>query len=249
MPLIVISGLPASGKTTRTVQLKTYFEGRNKTVHVVSEHDAIAKAGFEKNEFFASSPKEKIVRADLKSEALRLLNNNDVVVLDAANYIKGYRYELYCASKAVRTTQCTFFCAIQQDKAWRFNERRNARGAEPASENADDVRTELPTDDTGAYTKEIFDSLCQRYEEPHGNNRWDSPLFTVFPEDTLDVDSIHDALFENKPPPPNKSTQCVSIVSNKINYCNKSKYMLYIRILYIYLKTLSTINIWDVSYL
>lgn len=209
MPLIIISGLPASGKTTRAIQLKNHFEERGKSVHVVSENDAISKAGFEKNEFFASSPKEKIVRADLKSETIRLLNNDDVVILDAGNYIKGYRYELYCASKAVRTTQCTLFCGIQKEKARRFNQRRISHGGDGKIIEGD--VWDLPTDKSVAYTDEIFDSLCLRFEEPHGNNRWDSPLFTIFPEDSLDMDSIHGALFENKPPPPNKSTQCVSV--------------------------------------
>lgn len=203
MPLIIISGLPASGKTSRTLELKKYFEGRGKSVHVVSENDAINKAGFEKNEFFGSSPKEKLVRADLKSETIRLLNKEDVVILDAGNYIKGYRYELYCASKAIRTTQCTFFCGIQKEKAWRFNLQRNLQETEGV--------TGPTTDKSCAYNEDIFNSLCLRFEEPHGNNRWDSPLFTVFPEDTLDVDSIYDALYENKPPPPNKSTQSVSL--------------------------------------
>lgn len=196
MPLIIISGLPASGKSTRSSELREYFFNRGKSVRVVSEDEAITNAGFAKNEFFASSPKEKLVRADLKSAALRLLNNEDVVILDAGNYIKGYRYELYCASKAVRTTQCTLFCAIPTAKAWEFNERRAERDTQP--------------DDGSKYTKEVFDSLCVRFEEPHGNNRWDSPLFTVLPEDQLDVEAIYGALFENKPPPPNKSTQCVS---------------------------------------
>lgn len=199
MPLIIISGLPASGKTSRAQQLKAHFASRGKTVHIVSENEAIARAGFAKNELFASSPKEKIVRADLKSETLRLLNPVDVVILDAGNYIKGYRYELYCASKAVRTTQCTLFCGVQVERARRFNRERAA-------------------DDGAAYSEEIFDSLCLRFEEPHGNNRWDSPLFTVFPEDELAVDRFYEALFENKPPAPNKSTQCVSLVFSFIFY-------------------------------
>lgn len=190
MPLIIISGLPASGKSTRSTELREFFTNRGKLVHVVDESEAIRKAGFGKNEFFASSPKEKLVRADLKSEAIRLLNTEDVVILDAGNYIKGYRYELYCASKAVRTTHCTLFCGIQTTRALEFNERRQ--------------------DESAKYTKDVFDSLCIRFEEPHGNNRWDSPLFTVFPDDKLDVEAIYGALFENKPPPPNKSTQSVS---------------------------------------
>jgi len=45
-----------------------------------------------KNDVYESSPKEKVIRADLKSNSLRKLNKNDLVVMDGGNYIKGYRY-------------------------------------------------------------------------------------------------------------------------------------------------------------
>ena len=40
---------------------------------------------------FSDSKREKEVRGKLKAEVLRRLNKDDVVILDAANYIKGYR--------------------------------------------------------------------------------------------------------------------------------------------------------------
>lgn len=42
MPLIVLTGYPASGKSTRAYQLKEYFTKADKTVVIVSEND-IAK--------------------------------------------------------------------------------------------------------------------------------------------------------------------------------------------------------------
>ena len=40
MPLIIICGLPSSGKTTRTNELKEYFEKNlSKVVHVVSDNN------------------------------------------------------------------------------------------------------------------------------------------------------------------------------------------------------------------
>lgn len=57
MPLIIITGGPCSGKTTRSLELKNYFENRFKnsgqTVEIISEHDAIIKAGYDKNTFYA----------------------------------------------------------------------------------------------------------------------------------------------------------------------------------------------------
>lgn len=125
-----------------------------------------------------------------------------------SNWLSGYRYELYCASKSARTTQCTVFCAIPKDQAWGLNEKRT----EP-----DELKTENESeadDQTGnslvPYTKEIFDALILRYEEPNANSRWDAPLFTIIPEMTLKLEDIHSALYEKKPPPPNQATQNVS---------------------------------------
>lgn len=186
MPLIIITGLPSSGKSTRAAQIQKLFESRGKTVHLVSELKCVQLAGFDKNEYCRDSQKEKLVRSNLKSEALRLLSKDDLVIVDGANYIKGYRYEIFCASKASRTTQCTIYCAITKDQARNFNENRS--------------NSEKYDDDT-------FEGLCLRYEEPQHNNRWDNPLFTVFPEEELEEEHIHNALYATKALVPNLSTQ------------------------------------------
>lgn len=87
-----MTGFPSSGKTKRSKELADNFRERGKTVYVVSENSAIPKAGFTKNEYFADSQKEKVVRSDLKSEAVRLLTKDNVVILDGGNYIKGEHY-------------------------------------------------------------------------------------------------------------------------------------------------------------
>jgi protein KTI12 len=89
MPLVVITGIPSSGKTTRAKELKQFFEDRRKEVHVVSENEQLVKANFEKNQFYADSSREKHIRSLLKSEVLKLITPNNVVILDALNYIKG----------------------------------------------------------------------------------------------------------------------------------------------------------------
>lgn len=62
------------------------------------------------------------------------------------------------------------------------------------------------------YSREIFDALILRYEEPIANNRWDSPLFTILADSTSPFDDISAAIFERKPPPPNLATQNVCIL-------------------------------------
>lgn len=59
------------------------------------------------------------------------------------------------------------------------------------------------------YTRECFDGVEMRFEEPQSTCRWDSPLFVVYPGDALDFEGIYEALFKSKPLVPNRSTQNV----------------------------------------
>lgn len=96
-------GVPSSGKSTRAAELKEFFESqKQKVVHVINENEIVKNSGVLKNDVYENSPKEKMIRADLKSNSLRKLNKNDLVIMDGGNYIKGYRYEIYCASKSAR---------------------------------------------------------------------------------------------------------------------------------------------------
>ena len=56
---------------------------------------------------FIVAAKEKNLRAWLKSDVQRLLSKDTIVILDAINYIKGYRYEINCIAKSAKATQCT----------------------------------------------------------------------------------------------------------------------------------------------
>lgn len=103
MPLIVITGCPSTGKSTRSAELQHFFETvKEKTVHIISENDIVKGSGSEKNVVYENSPIEKMIRSDLKSNSLRKLNKNDLVIIDGSNYIKGYRYEIFCATKSAR---------------------------------------------------------------------------------------------------------------------------------------------------
>ncbi|CAG5092961.1 Similar to kti12: Protein KTI12 homolog (Xenopus laevis) [Cotesia congregata] len=198
MPLIILTGLPNSGKTTRATELKNYFESvQNKKVEIISEVQAIVKAGYDKNTFYADSKKEKAVRNNIRSSTQHLLNSNDILILDGSNYIKGYRYELYCLSKSFKTPQCTVYCDIPVERAWLLNEQRP---------------------DCDKYSQEIFDALVMRYEMPDSKNRWDSPLFSVTQEDKLQLEEIYNSLYLVKPPKPNMSTQIPQVSSTNYLY-------------------------------
>lgn len=87
-----------SGKTSRAIELKDFFVNKyGKKVEIISEDEAIAKLGYEKNSTYLDSQKEKRVRGYLKSEVLKLIGKDNVVILDGSNYIKG-KIQLFCQS-------------------------------------------------------------------------------------------------------------------------------------------------------
>jgi protein KTI12 len=49
---------------------------------------------------------EKDARAEEYSAVKRVLSRDDIVIADGMNYIKGFRYQLYCEAKALQTPSC-----------------------------------------------------------------------------------------------------------------------------------------------
>lgn len=109
--------------------------------------------------------KEKDARAALSSAIKRDLTPGTIVVADALNYIKGFRYQLHCEAKAVRSTYAVVQCGVPEDICREWNEKALSEG-------------------TGGYERDIFEALVVRYEEPDKRNRWDAPLFVVAHDDT-----------------------------------------------------------------
>ena len=182
MPLVVVTGLPCSGKSTRSEQLADLFRSEGREVHVIRDD----LSALSRNALYTSSRDEKIARGSLKSRVERLLTGENVVVVDSLNYIKGFRYELYCASKQLDSTHCVLYCGTPVGVARTWNGQR------------------LPKE---RYSGDVFDALVMRFEAPDSRNRWDSPLFVLSPEDVLPHEDLVDSLLHRKPPPPNQSTQ------------------------------------------
>ncbi|XP_067356579.1 protein KTI12 homolog [Channa argus] len=194
MPLIVMCGYPCSGKTRRADELKVYFEeNTGRKVHVVGD----GSVGVERNSVYGDSQKEKNVRAALKAEVERKVNKDDIVILDSLNYIKGYRYELFCLIKHAQTPHCLVYCLTSDEQSSSWNTSRDA---------------------AEQYTQDIFDALVLRFEAPDSRNRWDSPLFITLKDDTLPFEAISDALFKRKAPRPNQSTQSQPLSSVNFLY-------------------------------
>ncbi|XP_072937621.1 protein KTI12 homolog isoform X2 [Epargyreus clarus] len=133
----------------------------------------------------------------------------------------GFRYELYCASKASKSTQCTVYTLRNHQEAWEANKLRlRDKDGDTHNHNPDgDGNIHDSRLDSESYTEEVFDALTKlRFEEPNSNNRWDSPLFTVQPQSSLDLDAVYQVLFEKKAPPPNMSTQNPPLTSTNFVY-------------------------------
>ena len=56
---------------------------------------------------YSDSKSEKPARATLFSAVIRVLNRETIVIVDAMNYIKGSRYQMYCAAREVGARVCT----------------------------------------------------------------------------------------------------------------------------------------------
>lgn len=184
MPLVIMCGYPSSGKTKRCNQLVEYLSENHPTVKVVVVGDD--KLSVDKNSVYADSGREKEIRGSLKSEVDRNLTKETVVILDSLNYIKGFRYELFCITKYARTPHCLLHTDLSSETATKWNIARS---------------------DDQKYSNEILEQLIMRFEPPDSRNRWDSPLFTIQFDDRLPGKEICDVLFHSKPPKPNMSTQ------------------------------------------
>ena len=124
-------------------------------LHHIDDHELSLS-----RDVYATARAEKDARASFSSAIKRVLSRDAIVVADGMNYIKGFRYQLYCEAKAVQTPSCVVHAGTSADKCRELNE-------------------SALKDKTGGYEPEIFENLVFRYEEPNGMSRWDSPLFTV----------------------------------------------------------------------
>lgn len=187
-------GYPCCGKSKRAEELRHYFtQHTGRKVYVIGD-DIL---GNEKNWVYADSQNEKNLRGALKAEVERKVTKYDIVILDSLNYIKGYRYELFCLIKHAQTPHCPVYCLTSAEVSSDWNRSRES---------------------SAQYTQEILDALVLRFEAPDSRNRWDSPLFTIQREDTLPFDAISDAIFKRKAPPPNQSTQSQPLSSTNFLY-------------------------------
>ncbi|QKX56969.1 uncharacterized protein TRUGW13939_04077 [Talaromyces rugulosus] len=202
MPLIMLTGYPCSGLSYRAKQLAELLESTQNKVFAAIENDSDSTSanGNPRKRFSfhivpshdPSHPRtvydhartEKEARAVAFARVKRALAKDAFVILDGMNYIKGYRYQLWCEAKSVGTTCCVVHVGTPIDKCVAIN---NARLRQRATQQ-DNVQLPETTDTTDdlaapdneeAYPSELHNNLIFRYEEPTMHSRWDKPLFIV----------------------------------------------------------------------
>ncbi|KAL7418918.1 kti12, chromatin associated [Cryptotrichosporon argae] len=187
MALITITGYPCSGKSTRAHELRRHFEGRLadptytgpplSVVVVDDEGSHVSRAVYD------DSIPEKSGRANLFTAVTRALSPTALVIVDSANYIKGFRYQMYCAAREAHARVCTMHVATPPDKCREWHETRGELSYKPAT----------------------FDNLIMRYEEPSSMVRWDSPLFTVAWDEPAPAAAVWDAVTSGRRAPPTQA--------------------------------------------
>ncbi|OCF36093.1 protein KTI12 [Kwoniella heveanensis BCC8398] len=191
MALVTISGYPCSGKSKRAAQLKEYFiaklaekeyDGPELQVNVVSDENShVPRSTYD------TSAQEKPGRASLFSNVTRSLGQDTITIVDSANYIKGFRYQMYCAAREARVRVATIHVVAPPDMCRDWHAKRAEEEGQGEC----------------SYKPATFDNLIMRFEEPSSMVRWDSPLFTIPWDEESPYENIWNAIIkgDKKPPP------------------------------------------------
>ncbi|KAL1663525.1 chromatin associated protein KTI12 [Schizophyllum commune] len=193
MAFITISGYPCSGKSTIAQKVKDDLEHRlqgpeykgpaTRVVIVSDETLSIPRS------VYNDSRSEKPARGALLTAVQRNMNQDTILIVDAPNYIKGFRYQMYCAAREAKLRVCTLYTVATANVCRSRNEAR------PEEQR---------------YAPDTLDDMIARFEEPSSMVRWDSPLFTItWTDEELPMDRIWDAVTHGNVKPPNAGTQAV----------------------------------------
>ena len=182
MPLVIICGVPCSGKTKRANEIVDILTKRGKKYEIINDE----LCGI-KYEDYGDFGKEKEARGKLRSELNKFISKDVFTIIDSANYIKvrfgyfsviivinkyfqGFRYELWCIARAASTPCCTVVPIGSYDDCRERNKALNRLSSVQ------------------------FEEMIQRWEEPDKNRKWESPLFPILDEETIEEETFIKAL-------------------------------------------------------
>ncbi|KAK0546393.1 kti12, chromatin associated [Tilletia horrida] len=176
MALVIVSGLPCSGRTSVCASLQSDFQARIAAASAPSASTSSSTPAaiprriqivaddtvHTPRSAYALQTQEKPARASYLSAVSRALGKDVLVLADGGSglNIKGFRYQLWCAAReqGVRCVSLHVYASPEECK--RRNTERRATGAD-------------------SYDDDTIDDMMKRYEEPNAMTRWDSPLFLV----------------------------------------------------------------------
>lgn len=211
MPSLILTGHPCIGKTTfaQLLASRALNHPSNTISHVIHIRESTACPDQTKAECYSNSNMEKNTRSSLKAEfdrAVMSCNSNGngsttstsstLVILDSLNYIKGYRYELYCISKAAGERHGVVWIMGSESDSVRsgvcstsdeLSKKRNANRKEVQQkkqqivDHATRVLEEISNIENDGYydNDKMMNELVLRYEPPDMKNRWENPLYKV----------------------------------------------------------------------
>ncbi|ORX34635.1 chromatin associated protein KTI12 [Kockovaella imperatae] len=185
MALVTIAGYPCSGKSRIARMLADDFRARLQS----SEYDGPKfevvvvddDSSHVPRSVYDDSKVEKSGRANLFSNVTRSLGQETITICDSLNYIKGFRYQMYCAAREASCRVCTVYVATPPERCTEWHEERGEC----------------------SYKSTTFENLIMRFEEPSSMVRWDSPLVTISPDEEPPLEEIWNIVTKGEKKGPN----------------------------------------------
>ncbi|GKT36419.1 putative multi-domain containing protein [Aduncisulcus paluster] len=153
MPLIIVCGILCTGKSSVSRSIKKHFEKVYSTILHIQPEDFGVSSG----EALMNGISEISLNKSLRDAVHRHLGDpKTLVIIDACNLSRSFRYELYCLSRAAKQPHCLVWC----NSPFLI-----------AKENA--VKT------LKRYDEKVFLDIALRLEEPCDDHKWDQPCFEI----------------------------------------------------------------------
>ena len=113
------------------------------------------------------------------------------------NYIKGFRYQLYCQARATATPHLVIHCQVREDTCRQWNEAKGER----------------------AYPVDQLEDLILRFEVPNNQNKWDSPLYGIVTEgaSSQELSNLFDSILNVLNSTPNRPPSTSTLTTKPIN--------------------------------
>ena len=162
--VVLLCGPPASGKSVlaRAVAAAAVDSGDgNHTLpsRIVTIDESTLLPGV-RDDWLSTPEAEKRLRDAVRSALERACGaQGTLVIVDAQNGIKGFRYELFCVSRAAGVRYCVVHCDVPAETCSKWNTSRD--------------------EGEDRYAESVLLDLCSRFERPDSRFRWESPLFTL----------------------------------------------------------------------